>query len=56
MKFNQSINPTTEITDFTQTDYLSIINVLYGLNSIDNITFKDNNKYNLSKDNVIITE
>ena len=59
MKFNQSpksTTKTTEITDFTETDYISIINVLYGLECFDKLTFKDNNKYNLSKDNVILTE
>jgi len=55
MKFNRNQN-TTNITNFTETDYISIVNVLYGLNSIDKITFKDNNKYNLSKDNVIIND
>ena len=53
MKFNRNQN-ITNITNFTETDYISIVNVLYGLNSIDKITFKDNNKYNLSKDNVIM--
>ena len=56
MKFNQSTNNTTKITNFTETDYISIVNVLYGLNCIDKISFKDNNKYNLSKDNVIIND
>ena len=56
MKFNRNHDNTTKITNFTETDYISIVNVLYGLNSIDKITFKDNNKYNLSKDNVIIND
>lgn len=56
MKFNRNQNNTTKITNFTETDYISIVNVLYGLNSIDKISFKDNNKYNLSKDNVIIND
>ena len=42
------------ITETKMTDYQNLINVLYGLNT--SLSFKDNNKYNLSKDNVIIND
>ena len=51
MKFNQLSN-LTKITNFTEKDYISIINILYGLDC--RLTFKDNNKYNLSKNNVVV--
>ena len=34
--------------------YENLLNILYGFNNRHRITFKDNDKYNLSKDNVII--
>ena len=34
--------------------YLKVINVLFGVNSITQLKFKDENKFNLKKDNVII--
>ena len=36
--------------------YENLLNILYGFNNIHKITYKDNNKYNLSKDNVILNE
>ena len=55
MKY-QSINQTdkSNITEYTETDYYNIIQLLYGYNV--SLTFKDNNKYNLTKDNVIIND
>ena len=35
--------------------YENLLNILYGFNNRHRITFKDNNKYNLSKENVIIS-
>ena len=45
-------NDKTTIHEITETDYQNIINLIYGLNAI--LTFKDNNKYNLSSENVIV--
>ncbi len=45
-------NDKTTIHEITDTDYQNIINLLYGLNAV--LRFKDNNKYNLSRDNIII--
>ena len=55
MKY-QSINQTdkSNITEYTETDYYNIIQLLYGYNV--SLTFKDKNKYNLTKDNVIIND
>ncbi len=43
-----------KITEYNENDYIKLINLLYGLDSIKYMKFKDNNKYNLQKDNVII--
>jgi len=44
----------SNITEYTEKDYNNIIQLLYGYNV--SLTFKDNNKYNLTKDNVIIND
>lgn len=54
MKIDNSLTSLTTIKDFTDNDYINILNILYGLDSINRITFKDNNKYNLSKENIIM--
>ena len=46
-------NEKTTIKETTDADYQNIINILYGLNAV--LHFKDNNKYNLSRDNIIIS-
>ena len=46
-------NEKTTIKETTDADYQNIINILYGLNAT--LTFKDNNKYNLSSENVIVS-
>ena len=43
-------NDKTTIHEITETDYQNIVNLIYGLNAT--LTFKDNNKYNLSSENV----
>lgn len=53
MKY-QIINDKIILTETNTTDYQNLINVLYGLNT--SLTFKDKNKYNLSKENVIVNE
>jgi hypothetical protein len=42
------------LTETNSNDYTNLINILYGLNT--SLSFKDNNKYNLSKDNVIVND
>jgi hypothetical protein len=36
--------------------YDNLLNILYGTNNRDNILFKDNNPYNLNKDNIILIQ
>jgi hypothetical protein len=45
-------NDNLKITEYNENDYNNIIKLLYGLNV--SLKFKDNNKYNLKKDNVIV--
>jgi len=34
--------------------YLKVINVLFGVSSITQLKFKDRNKFNLNKENVVV--
>ena len=53
MKY-QIKNDKLVLTETNSNDYTNLINILYGLNTT--LSFKDNNKYNLSKDNVIVND
>jgi len=35
-------------------EYLRILNLIYGIKSLHEVKFKDNNIFNLKKDNIII--
>ena len=45
-----------KITEYNENDYIKLVNLLYGLDSIKYIKFKDNNRLNLQKNNVIIED